>query len=126
MRKFNMIPDSNKDEPRTKLNPGNPIKDVYILDVAPNGEKKLVKKETVNTDDLIQSHKDECDIKAIIARHSMMGTEAQLGDHGGMYVDLSNMPKNLMEIHQVLSNARTVFDALSPDVKKISRIWKRS
>ena len=102
---------------RVPTNPGNPIHEIYQLDKSLDGTEKLVKIGEENTDDLIQSHRDSCDLKTLIKRHEMLGTIDQLADHGNGYLDLSQMPNNLHDIKKTLDNAEMLYNGLKDEVK---------
>lgn len=107
-----------REDPRKPTPPGERLKTEYMLDVAPDGTKRLVPTEEIDLQEMIQSHKSECSIKDIIARHEMLGTLDQLSVGQGQFFDQIHAPKNLMELEAVLRSARDQYKAMNADVKK--------
>ena len=98
--------------------PGDTMKDVYELDISPNGEKKLICTGTVDINEQINAHKDSCDLKTILERHNMMGTLDSLAhSEGNGIVDLTRVPNNLHEVKKLLDNADKIYNNLKPEVK---------
>lgn len=101
---------------RAIISSGRIEKDKYILDIAPNGSKKLIKNGVQMIDDEIQSHAHLCDVKEIVKRFTMSGEADKLVARGA-YVDLTQMPKNLAEVHSILNKGKSVFDNLPKELQ---------
>lgn len=102
--------------PRSVISSGRSVKDTYMLDIAPNGDEKLVKTGTVDLQEEIDSHVGLCDVKKIVERFTMSGEMDKLMANGS-YVDFTGMPKNLAEVHALLGKSRECFDRLKPEIK---------
>lgn len=103
--------------PRTYINPGRTEKDTYMLEVAPNGEKKLIKTGTQQIQTEINSHRDLCDVKSIIERFTLSGEADKLSAKGS-YVDLTDMPKNLAETFEIVKKGKSLYETLKPEIRK--------
>lgn len=99
------------------ISSGRREKDTYTLDIAPNGDKKLVKTGTTDIQKEIDSHRDLCDVKSIIERLTMSGEMDKLQARGA-YVDLSVLPKNLAEMHDLIHKTEAAYANLPDNVKK--------
>lgn len=66
--------------------------------------------------DLIQSHKEECDINKIIKR-ALEGDYNALNQTVGIYTDITAAPKTLAEAQQMLIDLENKFDELPADIK---------
>lgn len=91
-----------------------PFKLVYLS----NGCKSFVMGNKVPLNDLIQSHKDECDIKTIIARciakdGNLDALKARKEDS----LDLTLFPRDVKEYQNFVRSSREAYDKLSPSVK---------
>lgn len=98
------------------ISSGRSVKDTYMLDIAPNGEQKLVKTGTMDIQQEINSHRDLCDVKSIIDRFTMSGDLDKLQAKGA-YVDFSEMPKNLAEVHALMRKSEDIYNGLSAELK---------
>lgn len=103
--------------PRAITNAGRHEKDTYMLEVAPNGEKKLIKTGVQNIQEEINSHQSLCDVKSIIERFTLSGESDKLRANGS-YVDLTQMPKNLAETYEIVRKGKTLYDTLKPEIRK--------
>ena len=98
-------------------NPGNPIHIIYAPVVDEKGNIELVEKGIENTDDIINSYQDSCDINLIIARVEA-GDLSALNANKGTYGDFTNLPKTYAEVLQLQINSKRVYDDLPIDVKQ--------
>ena len=103
--------------PRSVTPAGRTEKDTFMLELLPNGEKKLVKTGTTNIQAEINSHVDLCDVKKIIERFTLSGEADRLSAKAG-YVDLTQMPKNLAETLEVVKKGKSLFETLKPEIKQ--------
>lgn len=97
--------------------PGDPIHILYSPIVEEDGTINLVPSGKENTDDIIQSFAQECDINVIIAKY-INGDDSVLNQKIGAYGDFTNVPKTLAEMLQMQINAKELFDTLPVDIKK--------
>lgn len=96
---------------------GSPIKVTYSPKVSPSGSIHLVATGEVDLYNEIQSHKQSVDLKSLIARFES-GDIDVLNRKSGFFADISGLPQTYAELHQLLTDARSHFDALSVDVRK--------
>ena len=81
-----------------------------------DGRRFLVPDRKVAIYDLIQSHKEECEIENII-RRSLEGDYNALNAVNGVYADITNCPSSIAEAQQFIINAKNEFEKLPKDVK---------
>lgn len=98
-------------------NPGSPIHIIFAPVVDKNGNIDLVESGKENTDVMIQSYADSCDISIILA-NAANGDLSGLNKVKGMYGDFTKCPKTYAEFLQLQIDANGMFDKLPPDVKK--------
>ena len=102
---------------RTFINPGRTEKDTYMLEIAPNGEKKLIKTGVQQIQSEINSHRDLCDVKSIVERFTLSGEADKLSAKGN-FVDLTELPKNLAETFDIVKKGKSLFESLKPEIKQ--------
>lgn len=98
-------------------NPGSPIRDVYSPVVHEDGKITIEVSGKENTDEIIQSFAESCDIRVIVNRFNG-GDLTALNQARGMYGDFTEMPKTYAEALQMRIDAKNAFDKLNPDIKK--------
>lgn len=81
-----------------------------------NGRRHLVKDKEVAIYDLIQSHKEECEIENII-RRAVEGDYNALNAVNGVFQDITNCPSSIAEAQQHIINAKNEFDKLPKEIK---------
>lgn len=81
-----------------------------------NGRRQLIKDKEVAIYDLIQSHREECEIENII-RRAVEGDYNALNAVNGVFQDITNCPNSLAEAQQHIINAKNEFEKLPKDVK---------
>lgn len=81
-----------------------------------NGRRFLERDKKVDTYDLIQSHREECEIENII-RRSIEGDYNALNAVNGVYADITNCPSSIAEAQQYIIDAKNEFDKLPKDIK---------
>lgn len=81
------------------------------------GKRKLKKTRKVNTYDIIQSHKDECNFEKII-RRAIEGDPNALNIMEGHYIDITDAPRTLMESQNMMLKAKADFEKLPKDMKQ--------
>lgn len=82
-----------------------------------NGRRELIPDKKVAVWDLIQSHKEECEIENII-RRAVEGDAYALNAKEGIYADITNCPSTIAEAQQFIINAKEDFEKLPKDIKQ--------
>lgn len=107
-----------KSEEKFYTSPGSRIVDMYKLKFNEDGSHDLVVCGKKDTYEEIQSHKDSCDIKAIIERATITGDMRELYKTEAFYEDMTIMPKSRVEALQSLAEAENVWNQLPAYVKE--------
>lgn len=81
-----------------------------------NGRRELRKDKAVAIHDLIQSHKEECEIENIIRRY-VEGDMQVLQQRYGQFMDITNCPSSIADAQQFIINAKEEFTHLPKDIK---------
>lgn len=81
-----------------------------------NGRRTLIRDKEVAIYDLIQSHREECEIENII-RRAVEGDYNALNAVNGVFEDITNCPSSIAEAQQYIINAKEEFDKLPKEVK---------
>lgn len=81
-----------------------------------NGRRQLIRDKEVAIYDLIQSHREECEIENII-RRAVEGDYNALNAVNGVFEDITNCPNSIAEAQQYIINAKEEFDKLPKDIK---------
>lgn len=81
-----------------------------------NGRRKLVKDKEVAIYDLIQSHREECEIENII-RRAVEGDYNALNVVNGVFQDITNCPTSIAEAQQYIIDAKNEFEKLPKEIK---------
>lgn len=105
------------DSMRIHSNSGNRFVPNYDSSIDENGV--LVLKEVGKYDlyDEIQSYKESCDIKSILARFALGETDV-LEKYQGAYLDTTKFPTTYAEFQQQLIDANNMFDSLPAEIKR--------
>lgn len=82
-----------------------------------NGRRFLSKDKPVAIYDLIQSHKEECEIENII-RRAVEGDYNALNCKEGVFMDITNCPSSIAEAQQYIINAKEEFEKLPKEIKQ--------
>lgn len=98
-------------------NPGNPIHIIYAPEVQDDGTIKLVESGKENTDEYIDSFREECDISTIIKKYQN-GDISVLKQREGMFGDFTNLPKTYAEMLQLRIDSERAFNSLPLEVKQ--------
>lgn len=78
--------------------------DTYDFDVSKYGEAKIVKTGKIDIYQEIQSHKDTCDLKVVLAEVKATGDMSKLNNKKAVYGDLSNMPSNFVDVQNLVKS----------------------
>lgn len=82
-----------------------------------DGRRELIPDKKVAVWDLIQSHKEECEIENIV-RRAVEGDAYALNAREGIYADITNCPSSIAEAQQFIINQKEEFDKLPKDIKQ--------
>ncbi len=83
-----------------------------------NGAYELVQDGVIHSYEDIQAWKATCDMSTIIERYIRTGDSNILNQRAGFYADVTELPKNYVELANMLQNADNFFNALPGDIKK--------
>ena len=101
---------------RFYINAGSQIEDVYGYEINKYGQKELVKTGEHNIYEMIQESLEETKIENILQRVAMGDNSVMRPD--GIYADLTEAPKNLLEARQQMQQLENVWNGLSNDIKR--------
>lgn len=82
-----------------------------------DGRRKLLKDNPKPIYEMIQAHREQCEIERIVKR-AMEGDMSVLNAIEGQYLDITGAPSSLAQAQQIIINAKRDFDALDPETKK--------
>lgn len=103
--------------PREPQEPGNRMQPHYRQKYDEQGHPYLVKDGETDVYAIIQSHKDECDINALLARYA--AGDMGVIHPGAVYADISNIPENIIDMINFINANREKFDALPAKIKEL-------
>lgn len=81
-----------------------------------DGRRFLKADKEVAIYDLIQSHKEECEIENII-RRAVEGDYNALNAINGTFADITNCPSSIAEAQQYIIDAKTEFEKLPKEIR---------
>lgn len=81
-----------------------------------DGRRILEPTKKVAVYDLIQSHREECEIENII-RRAVEGDYTALNAAQGIYTDITNCPSSIAEAQQFIINQKEEFEKLPKEIK---------
>lgn len=81
-----------------------------------DGRRILKRDREVDIYNLIQSHREECEIENII-RRAVEGDYNALNAINGTYADITNCPSSIAEAQQYIINAKADFEKLPKEIK---------
>lgn len=97
---------------------GDRLNPEYKLQINDDGSEELVVTGYVDTYEMIQSHADSVDLKAIIARCTSSGDMSELYQNEGFYADMTIMPKTRVEALQAIAEAENVWAKMPKEAKE--------
>lgn len=107
------------DRPKTiPTNPGDEFLNVYQEEIKKDGSKEVVVVGKKNVYDMIQADLESTKIENILHALAMGDLEA-LQQREALYFDSTTMPKNLMEIQNLVCKARQEFETFPVEVKEL-------
>lgn len=96
--------------------PGNPIEDIYGWVIDKYGQKNLEIIGQSNIYDKIQESLEETKIENILQR--VVAGDNTVLRPDGIYADLTDSPKNLLEARQQMQKLENLWNKLDPDTKR--------
>lgn len=84
--------------------------------ITKEGVRELIKDKEIAIYDLIQSHREECEIENII-RRAVEGDYNALNAVNGVFEDITNCPASIAEAQQYIIDAKNEFEKLPKDIK---------
>lgn len=101
---------------RVYSNEGDRFVPEYSYVVTKEGCEELLPKGKKDIYEQIQSYREECDIKCIIARY-LSGDETALAKYSPLFGDFAGAPSTLAEYQQAVLDAKEAFYQLPLDVR---------
>lgn len=98
-------------------NAGERIETRHSAHIDSNGRRFLSKDKPIAVYDMIQSHKEECEIENII-RRAVEGDYNALNAKEGVFMDITNCPSSIAEAQQYIINAKEEFENLPKSIKQ--------
>lgn len=81
-----------------------------------DGRRTLIADNPKPIYEMIQAHKDSCDIERIVKR-AINGDLSVLNAMDGQYIDITGAPASLAHAQQIIINAKEQFNKLDADTK---------
>lgn len=117
--------DLSANAPRFISEPGTNKLIDYKVKVEKDGSITLVENGYIDTQEMIESHRQGCELQTLIMRYEA-GDLSALNQVNGFYADMQNAPKTLADSMQLVINAQNAFDVLPIDIKKeFGSDWRR-
>lgn len=95
---------------------GDGIEEIYGYEINKYGQKVLVKQGEYSLYDKIQESLEETKIENILQRVAMGDNSVMRPD--GIYADLSDVPKNLIEARKSMQKLENLWNTLDNEIKK--------
>lgn len=89
----------------------------HTAHIGKDGRRKLIADNPRPIYEMIQAHREECEIERIVKR-ALNGDVNALSAIEGQYLDLTGAPKSLADAQQIIINAKRDFDKLDAETKK--------
>lgn len=96
--------------------PGSEMHDQFGYEIDKYGQKVLVKTGEFNMYEMIQESLEETKIENILQRVAMGDNSVMRPD--GIYADLTEAPKNLIEARQQMQKLENLWNGLDNEIKK--------
>lgn len=106
----------SKGELKFKAPAGDKIEIRHEARVKNDGRRVLEPSKKVAVYDLIQAHREECEIENII-RRAVEGDYTALNAVNGIYTDITNCPSSIAEAQQFIINQKEEFEKLPKEIK---------
>lgn len=98
-------------------NPGDQDHILYSSKVMPDGTIHLTECGKENIQEIINSHRDTCDMNFILHQLNL-GNTSVLNVREGFYADLTGAPKTMAEALQIMIEGEQAFNQLPVEVKQ--------
>lgn len=98
-------------------NPGSRIHIIYAPEVQKDGTVILIESGKEDTDEYIDSFREETEISTIIKRFQA-GDVSVINQKQGFYADVTKMPKTYAEMLQLRIDSKKAYDELPTSVKE--------
>lgn len=98
-------------------NPGSRIHIIYAPEVQKDGTVILIESGKEDTDEYIDSFREETEISTIIKRFQG-GDVSVINQKQGFYADVTKMPKTYAEMLQLRIDSKKAYDELPTSVKE--------
>ncbi|QCS36245.1 minor capsid protein [Capybara microvirus Cap1_SP_175] len=97
----------------------------YSVKYDENGHRTVYISGKTNIYEQIQAHAEECKIENILAKYQMTGDESILNQRTGQYWDITDMPKNRMEMLNMIQESKEQFMKLPVEIRaKYNHSWE--
>lgn len=107
------------DEPVEQFSePGSKIEDVWAMRLDEKGKEEFYIEGQTNVYEKIQAFKDEVDLENILRRVTDTGDVTLLNKRQGVYLDITETPKNLIDATNMLNRAEKEFMSLPVEVRE--------
>lgn len=103
-------------QPRMRENHTKREQTLYKITTDKDGRRVLVPDETIDVVDKIQEYAEEVKISNILKRYGIQ-LQNQLRNDEEKFIDLTNIPENLIETMQIIDDAKALWDKQSKEVK---------
>lgn len=97
---------------------GEPDRPNYKPRYNENGSYELVQDGVIHCYDDIQAWSPMCDMGQIIERYIRTGDSQLLQRRAAFYADVTNLPKNYAELHNMLADADNIFNSLPVEIRE--------
>lgn len=101
---------------RTFTEAGRALQDTFGYEIDKFGQKVLIKTGETDLYAKIQESLEETKIENILK--SVMAGDTSVLRPDGIYEDISNMPKNLIEARQAMQNLENLWNTLDKEIKE--------
>lgn len=98
--------------------PGNKIEDVIALRIDENGNEEFYVAGKTNVYEKIQAEAESAKIENIVAKVVQTGDTTILQQRKGHFVDLTEVPANIFEAQQKITEAEKTFMQLPNEIRK--------
>lgn len=99
----------------------SPTRPKYVPEKQPDGSFELVQHGEENIYELIQSHRDEVDLRLLLQKCAARGDYSLIQQRKPVYGDLMGIPHDFTDAQNRILLCRKRYDALSDDTKSAFR-----
>lgn len=116
MQKVKIYLPYGEKRPAKDNNPGERYQPHYVERYDEHGHPYLVKDGETDTYEVIQSHKEECDINLLMARYA--AGDMSVINHGAVYADISEIPTTMVEMVNFINGQKEKYNSLPAEIKE--------